>query len=284
MVGDPVPHRTDSNDIERLFRENEDLGVDSSLWLRAARQLMCDGKPLGQLTVLAFKSADGKSLPFGALAHTNRDRIIFWPVLPRNAEMVARKGTLDVLDHLTLELPSGKMHATAYGVTGEPVHCSAADLGHPQAWRLHRLEGHDLALWFTLLVRWDVLKEQDFAVQRRVKMPRGDEQRRTQEFVRFAGQIKVMDVPLPETVLEPNYVYCLAYFVPDACAEVTLPPGAILTSGLGAHIDGCRADAIVDVRPLKLRYEHTQFVFAAACPPGTLTDDVFVGLPRGCGG
>lgn len=267
-------------DIEQLFRENDNIGADSSLWLRAARQLLQHGKPVGQLTVLAFKSADGRSLPFGALTHTTRNRSLFWPVLPRNAQTVAKQGAIDVIDHVTLELPSEKVHATAYDGTGMSVHHSAADLGHTRAWRLQRFEGRNLALWFTMLVRWDVLEEQDFAVQRLVRMRTTDAERRKQEFARLAGQIKVMNVPLPATASDPSYVYCLAYFVTGPATDVEFPPEALATAGLDEHIDGFPDGTIFPVRPLKLLYERTQFIFAAACPPGTLKHDVIVGFPR----
>src|SRR5262245_27951957 len=36
-------------DVQRLFREQDNLGADSSLFLRAIRQLTKEGKPIGQV-------------------------------------------------------------------------------------------------------------------------------------------------------------------------------------------------------------------------------------------
>ena len=81
-----------NEDIARLFRENDDIGAQSSLWVRPIRQLLDSGKPIGQLTVLAFRGEGTGAYPFGVLTHTDKQRVVFWPVLPRNADMIAANG------------------------------------------------------------------------------------------------------------------------------------------------------------------------------------------------
>jgi hypothetical protein len=242
--------------------------------------LIHEGKPLGQLTLLAFPSPNHGALPFGALTLTNKNRIVFWPVGPRNMKMVAQTDQIGVIDHLTLELPSEKIHATAYDAGTQPLHYAASDLGHTQSWRLQHFEGTGLALWFTLLVRWSVLLDQDFAVQRRVCAPTADADRRKMEFASFASQIKVIDVPLPPGPSAGNYVYCVAYFVTDTSAEIQLSSDVFPLGHLNGQVDGYSATPNLDVRALRLPYAVTQFVFAAACPPGELTQGVVVGFPR----
>jgi|GEM_PF-1685827 len=268
------------SDVERLFREHDHLGADSSLWLRAARMLMDQGKPLGQLTVLACKSSEGGSLPFGAMTQTKSNRIVFWPVLPRHTQMTAEKHRIGVIDHLTLELPSERIHATAYDAAGRSQHYAASDLGHEQAWRLQHFEGTNLALWFKLAFRRSVLAEQERAVQRRIPAPTLDVQRRVREFSRFAGRIKVVDVPLPSGVSDPTYVVCVAYLVTDTSGSVDFRSDVFTTSDLDGEVDGFSAGSIFEVRPLALRYAERQFVFATACPAGNLKQDVIVGFPR----
>jgi len=64
----------DNDDIAKLLRENDDIGAQSSLWVRPIRQLLDSGKPIGQLTVLAFRGQDTGSYPFGVLTHTKNQR------------------------------------------------------------------------------------------------------------------------------------------------------------------------------------------------------------------
>lgn len=274
------PDSNDAGDISQLFRDNDDVGADSSLLLRAARMLMQDGKPLGQLTMLAFPTADHGALPFGALTHTKNNRIVFWPVVPPKTEMVVRSGDITFFDHLTLELPNEKIHATAYDATGKSLHYDASDFGQSQSWRLQHFEGTGLAFWFSILVRWSVLQDQDFAVQRRVCMPTPDADRRKTEFVRFASQIVVKDVPVSIGPSAGDYVFCVAYFVTDTTRDIQLTPDVFPTAMIGGQVDGYAAPPDLEVRALKLRYADTQFVFATACPSGHLTQDLIVGYPR----
>jgi hypothetical protein len=273
------PDSNDASDISQLFRDNDDLGSDSSLLLRAARMLMHDGKPLGQLTLLAFPTADHGSLPFGALTHTE-NQVVFWPVVPRNTEMVARAGEVTIFDHITLDLRNQKLHATAYDVAGKSLHYDASDFGQLQSWRLQRFEGTGLAIWFSILVRWSVLQDQDFAVQRRVCMPTADSDRRIAEFIRFANQAITKDVPVSRGTSAGDYVYCVAYFVTDPSQHIQLSSDVFPAAMISCQVDGYSAAPEPEVRALKLTYADTQFVFAAACPPGRLSQDLIVGYPR----
>lgn len=204
---------TDSNsipddaDIAQIFLENDDLAADSSLWFRSLRQLLKEGKPTGAMTLLAFRDGDASAYPFGVLTHTKNDRVVFWLVLPTNADMVAAEGKIGVIDHVTLELPNEKTHVTAYDSGGDALQYGAADFGHLQAWRLQRFEGTGLSIWFTLLVKWSILAAQETVVQRRMQAPTpADVERRKQAFARHAAQIKVIDVPVPQGENASDYV------------------------------------------------------------------------------
>lgn len=85
--------------------------------------------------------------------------------------MVAAEGKVGIIDHITLELPNAKTHVTAYDAAGKPSRCGATDFGHREAWRLQRFEGSGLAIWFTILVKWSTLLDQETAVQRCMKAP-----------------------------------------------------------------------------------------------------------------
>lgn len=275
------PSTDDGEDIAKLFRENDDFGAQSSLWFRPLRQLLERGKPTGAMTVLAFRRAEAAAYPFGVLTHTKKNRIVFWPVFPTNMEMVAVDGKIDIIDHVTLELPSEKTHFTAYDAAGKPLRRSAADFGHRQAWRLQRFEGHGLAVWFTILVRWSVLLEQDTAVQRCIHTRTAAEAEHIkQAFTRHAAQLNVIDVPLPSGENSPEYVYCTVYLVTDPDREINLTTDIFLHGDIDSEVDGWPDGKIFEIQPMKLRYEQTQFVIATACPPGRMRREVVLGFPR----
>jgi hypothetical protein len=63
-------------DVARLFREHDDLGTGSSLWLRPLRQLFAEGKPVGPVIVLTFP-VGSRRFPFGVVSSTSNNRLIF---------------------------------------------------------------------------------------------------------------------------------------------------------------------------------------------------------------
>ncbi|MCH7591608.1 MAG: hypothetical protein IH989_02355 [Planctomycetes bacterium] len=63
-MDDPV---SDDDQVARLFKENDDLGAASSLWLRPLRQLFEHGKPIGQVRALTISLVEKQSLPFGMI-------------------------------------------------------------------------------------------------------------------------------------------------------------------------------------------------------------------------
>ncbi len=271
----------DNDDLAKLFRESGDIGAQSSLWIRPMRQLLDSGKSIGQLTFLAFRGQDTGAYPFGVLTHTKKQRVVFWPVLPLDADMIAAEGKVGVADHITLELANRKTHVTAYDVHGQASHFRAVDFGHKQAWRLHENKGSGLALWFTMLVRWSVLLDQETAVQRCTEAPTPAEaERRKELFASIAARMKVIDVPLPKSVTSPEYVYCAVYVVTDADGEVTFSDGLFPSGHVDTAVDGWPDGSELEIQPMRLRYEHAQYVVATSCPPGRAQQDVMIGLHR----
>lgn len=262
------------DDVARLFREHDDIGPDSSLWLRPLRQLFQEGKPVGQMVGLSFAPVQSHPLPFGVLSATGRERLVFWPVLPPGAHIIFGVESVDALDHVTLELPSEKVHVTAYDANGAPVHFA-------RSWRTEHFAGSGFALWFLLLVQVRILEEQATAVQRRVQVPPTDRDRRVEEFARFARGFRLQRAVLPPIPTPHSYVYCGVYLGPELggaydLSKVALPAGESLRGEVEGWPDG--TDLQVAVSPLRIG-ERTICV-AAACPPGKLLTDVVLGLPK----
>lgn len=119
---------------------------EHSLWVRPMRQLLDDGKPVGQITMLSLSPVADGALPFCAVAYTSKNRLVAWPILPSNPGTVSFP-----LDHITLEFPSGKMHVTGFDPDGKRHAVS-------QSWRLQEFPKNDLAFWFRLVVRRSLIE------------------------------------------------------------------------------------------------------------------------------
>jgi hypothetical protein len=263
---------TSRDDIARLFRENDNIGPDSSVWLRPLRQLLKVGKPVGPFLALTVSMADDQRQPVGMLSQTGKDRLIFWPVLPPNVKIVCTGEPVDAFDHITLEFPSKRIHVTAYRANGEAVHT-------PRAWRTHRYGDSGLALWFLLLVRISVLRQQDMAVQRKIHVPASDKKRRTEEFVGLQHRLRLQNIPLPPHDAEQDYIYLGFYIAPisvatDKVSAPTLPADTSVDS----QIEGWPDKSTFTVAGLRFRFGEQVICVAAACPPGRLLSDVSVGF------
>jgi hypothetical protein len=282
---DVPPKPYDDDAVRRLFLDNDDLGPDSSLFLRCTRMFLREGKPLGQLTVMAFPSGDAGSLPFGVVTETKKNRIVFWPVAPRDAEMMADHGRPSIFDHVTLELPSQEVHTTAYDRQGNSVHYAASDLGHSHLWRLCRVEGTGLALWFVFLVRWSLLREQDLAVQRLVSAPPSDVKRRMEELTQFSGKVAVADVPLRVSENAGDYVFCAAYFVEDTSWQLEYSPDLFPVGIIRNRVQEFSDTACIEVCLQKVSVGENLLVFVAGCPSGHFDKPIGFAFPgRGVGG
>jgi len=263
-------------DIPRLFREHDDIGPDSSLWLHYVRQLLKEGKPVGKAVVLTVSPTEQQQLPFGILAHTKKSRLIFWPVLPPGANMFFGVQRVKDLHHITLEFPSERIHVTAYDANGHAVHVR-------QAWRTHRFPDCDIALWFTLLVRIRILRQQHRIVQRRVETPVSDKKRREDEFVLSVHNLVFHKISLPDCNAQHDYIYCSLCLAPAFITPADLPPSILpADSSLDSVVEGWPNGSVHQIAISQLRIDERTLCVAVACPPGKLLSDVDVaiGLPR----
>jgi hypothetical protein len=185
-----APH--DEAEILRLLREQDSLGTESSLLLRAFRQLTKDGKPIGQMLLFTIPTDREKKMPVGLLTLTEKDRLIFWPVMPRGNCGVINKPRFALPDHITVEFPSEKMHLTSYRADGRPVHVR-------EGWRSVPIQMSDLSLLFTFLIRMSVVADQDVLVSRKFPLPKNDDVRRRSEFARCTNMLEVFHIPIPGT-------------------------------------------------------------------------------------
>jgi hypothetical protein len=228
------------------------------------------------MTALSFAIPDMNAYPFGVLAWTVKDRLIFWPVLPKSW------GMTNAIDHVTLEFPSKRSHLTAYDANGRPVHRTANDMGLDAAWGLTPFPGTGIALWFTLAVQTSTILEQDLDIQRRVLMPTpAEKERRTNEFVRHYQQLNHESLKLPpDQLTRPQYIVCNVYLVTDPTADCTLNGDMFVAKTIQPVVNGWPDDAEFPVQGMKLERGGHQLIFATACPPGELQAAMNLGVPR----
>lgn len=252
----------------------DNAGSDTSLWLRPLRLLFDQGTPPSDTIVLGFGPTRDGVLPFGAVTHTNNNRLIFWPVLPKKVQAVGEFGAHGVIDHVTLEFPSRKMHVTRFDDDDQRQHFS-------RKWRIQQFDDSGLALWFNMIVSWSVLKDQDRWLQRNIKAPTSDVERWKAEFTRYANSIKLQGIRLPPGEPEGNYVYADVYVVTDPTKSIQ-PTAEIFLSGGSVDdvIDDWPAGNVFGIQPMKIRVGQVDLVVVTACPPGVLKQDVVLEFPR----
>jgi hypothetical protein len=266
------------DDIERLFREQDNIGPDSSLWLRPLHQLIKDGKPVGQVIAITISMSEKQRFPLGILAQTKSNRTIFWPILPKKAKIMCDEEIKDVFDHITLELPSENIHVTTYDTNAKASHLR-------RAWRMYHFSNSTLALWFMMLVRIPILRQQDKAVQRRIKMPTSDRNRRVQEFSRYINNFSFNNVNMPDCNEQQDCICCIPYLAPESFTIDQFSSSVIPFGLLASVLEGWSElnQLYTNISLLKLGQQ--TICLAIFCPPGRLypNSDVFIGFPQSAG-
>lgn len=272
-----------SEEVEKLFRENDNLGSDSSVFLRPMRHLLVRGAPPGEMVPIYVEMPDGSGWPIGVLTCTKKNRIVFWPVLPQNAATIAAERKSSVIDHITLEMPSQVSHLTVYKSDGTIKRTGASDVGHQQSWRLHRFGRNSLALWFQMLVSRATLIEQDLLVQRLTNAPTSKEsQRRIDEFVKYAehlnrNAIRIRLLPADDPI---DHLFVIVGMGVDENVSPDFSSEIASECATFHQVPSCPTGAVIAFQPTRLRFGDQEFIVAVASPPGHFEGDVSVGLPR----
>jgi hypothetical protein len=147
-------------------------------------------------------------------------------------------------------------------------------------WILRSFPDSGIALWFSLLVRTETLLSQDLAVQRSVYMPTpAESERRINEFARHLQQLNHVDIALPPNQdILPEYVSCNVYLVLDNSFELKITSEMYVPEALGRCVEGWPDGVPFLIQPIKMPRGGHDLILATACPPGRLTQDVWVGM------
>lgn len=104
-----------------------------SVFFRPTRPLLERGSPLDPTMFVHVKTPDRESLPLCSIAVTRAPQLILWPVLPLQLSSWAKNDSdrRRFIDHLTLDLRSGKTHSTLYERNKEVQHENVGASLHP---------------------------------------------------------------------------------------------------------------------------------------------------------
>jgi len=263
----------DNAEVLQLIRENDSLGAESSLWLRAIRQLTKEGKPIGQIFAITVPIGDGKKMPIGMLTLTDANRLVFWSVLPRQPCAVFNKPGVPLPDHITVEFPSEKVHATSYRSNGRPIHVR-------ESWRSAPIDSNGLRLLFMFLVRRSILAEQDILISRKFEMPTTDSDRRTAEITQSVQRVMFYHLPVPGNVSEQDYFYLSIFRASKVLSAEELPASLLPRSGAVEMVTDWPDNVEFPIIVGQLSIYDQNFCVAAGCPPGRLKDPLGFGFPR----
>lgn len=244
--------------------------AETALLFRACRQLIEEGKPLGQAYLIAVNLDDRGVRPFGVLTTTGKNRTIYWPVAPLEAYTAVEAGTHRLTDHITLELPSMRSHVTMYDEHGNRDHSEIE-------WRPGRPSSDGLSLWFFVVARLESILGQPLHVERDVPLPLTDSDRRLEEFKKFVSTVKHVEIAVPPVAHDGDYL--LACFqTADESVKIPNPPSLPRLDNLERVIAGCPENTEVLFATNLLRPTPIQVLVSIASPPGRCKEEM-IGFP-----
>jgi hypothetical protein len=263
---------TNDADVQRLFRERDNLGVDSSLFIRAIRQLANNGKPIGQVFGFTVPIDVDKRMLIGLATLTKMDRLVFWPVLPRGKGKLVDQPERLVPDHFTVEFPSERLHVTSYDDEGNAIHVN-------DGWRSAPSD-NNARLLFAFFVRMSVIKDQDVLVSRKYLSPSNDDARRKNEFARFANSLVAHDLPVPGDAPAAHYAYFGVFCSSNELTTQTLPQSLMPKVAIPDIVEDWPSNAEFPMIVGQLPIREHNLCFVAGFPPGKLRDEICFGMPR----
>lgn len=183
-------------------RRRRDIDASDAIWFRPIRGLLLDGKRIDPTAYFHVQLPDGTWATLGAMSVTTRGRAIYRPVMPLKSPRQPTQPdvTRAPIEHLTLEMASGKWHSTMYDFTGRKV--ATAFSG-----RAITIRDQDACAWFACGVSIDDLRRERDGGRVLARAPGGDRVRREEEFKSFVREMKNVSIPIPDGPADPVFVY-----------------------------------------------------------------------------
>lgn len=250
------------------------LSSDSSLWTRSLRQLFKHGKPTSNIVCLTISLDNNSQHPFGLLTHTEKQRLIFWPAFPGKVNIILEGSSIDLLDHVTLEFPSKKIHTTAYDTNGKTIH-------NTEGWKAHLFEDFQLELWLSLMIKFSVIKQQPMEMFQNIKVPMSDKTRRMSEFENYVKSLKFVNIALPPKLSNSGNHLHFAFYL-EYKGSLDYVPNSAFPNGPNVidQIEEWEKESFY-IAPTKFQLADKTVIIACGHQSGKLKPDVSVGLPKG---
>jgi len=128
-------------------------------------------------------------------------------------------------------------------------------------------------------VRMSVVLDQDVLISRKFATPESDNERRTTEFTRSAGNFVMCDLPVPGCASGKQYAGLALYLTPGIVTEQGLPASLFPRVVTNDMARGWSESAEFPIVVAQLESHGRTFCLAAGFPPGELKDDLCFGFP-----
>ena len=256
------------------FRDNDNVGHESSFWYRATRQLFERQSPIPKMTCLSLGPTANDQLALGLFALTDNNRLIYWPALSKSETMYSEEGIAPVFDHITLEFPKQRFHLTTYDKSGEKVKV-ADSLG------TYRFLDADSSMWFQVLVKIDLLRTQDRDIQRKIQVSKNHKDNLVKWLKGFAENLSFQRTFLP-SLQNADYV-CYSLFLTSDCLSIQrkLSSGDVVNNVfLDKYVDERQIEKVFNVYWSQFKVANHDLCIAAACPPGLMRIPLAFQFPR----
>lgn len=206
------PFRIQHAQVWQGKRRRRTVDTNDSIWFRPIRALIQKGVPAMPITVLLIDVEDDVSYPIGALCRTQRGRLILWPL--KNTGVRNSPERERVMDHVTLEIASGKTHQTGYNGT-EPWRENIASI--------EPVDGQPMSFWLANVVDWSTIRREPKRPGIWVTSPTADQQRRKRELANYGRQLRMHRLSIARRPSSDSFLLSYFYLVHDGDHEPEVP-------------------------------------------------------------
>lgn len=264
-----MPDVSETESFDEARAGLPDVSPEVSVFWKPLRRLFEDGSPIGPVTVLFYDVANGRHLPFAAVAKTRGNRLILWPPWDALEPGEFADGNTFPVHHVTLELANGETHFTCLEADGQRVH-------EGRGWKLATSED-GLKLWLVGAFHVASLESQVGALEQSVKMPKADAKRREDEFRRYAAEMTRRQINTPP--LRGDCYVTVIHLLPDSASfrgpvkPAHFPMGSFWNDWIDGWPDGDNFQIV----PTGINVGGVNLLLLTASPLGRLKGACFLG-------
>ena len=258
------------NDAVPKEGESAEVGVphdETCIFWRALRKVLKDGNPAFENVLVCVRGRDGGSYPLLMLTTTKARQVVCWLALPPRVPSSADNARVHFIDHVTLDLKNRRSHSSAYREQG-------GKLPTAHEWKLCEFPKNGVLFWFGFSVSRNVIEKQVLHRDGWMKPPKGDEERRKQEYARFWEHMRIIDAYLPGDAVNSGDSLCGFVYLVNG-PKVTLSPDMLpaMSESAGEFVEGIDEPRFFPVNSTGLVVGSVQLGMLLGYLPWRLKDD-----------